>query len=155
MITIILLFAVAAVFGIVLIIPVLQGKTPSKGLVFTHGGIAALALVMLLLRYFNEPGTVPQWSRHSFCGRCLRGFCPPCQPFAAKTTVPKPLALVHAAAAVVAFLILLFSCVQFVKFNLLEGRLGKHRLHPMLVHFPTAFVPFQSCYGYPGQRRWE
>jgi len=29
-----------------------------------------------------------------------------------------------------------------VSFNLLQGRLGKHRLHPMLVHFPTGLYPF-------------
>jgi uncharacterized membrane protein len=29
-----------------------------------------------------------------------------------------------------------------VKINLLKGRLGKHRFHPMLVHFPTALYPF-------------
>ena len=29
-----------------------------------------------------------------------------------------------------------------MKFNLLNGRLGKHRLHPMLVHFPTGLYPF-------------
>ena len=108
MITIILLFAVAAVFGIVLIIPVLQGKTPSRALVFTHGGIAASALVMLLLRYFNEPGTVPQWSVILFVVAALGGFVLLASHLR-KNSVPKPLALVHAAAAVVAFLILLFS----------------------------------------------
>jgi uncharacterized membrane protein len=29
-----------------------------------------------------------------------------------------------------------------MKFNLLKGRLGKHRLHPVLVHFPTGLYPF-------------
>jgi hypothetical protein len=111
MITIILLFAVAAVFGIVLIIPVLQGKTPSRALVFTHGGIAATALVMLLLRYFNEPGTVPQWSLILFVVAALGGFVL-LSSHLRKNTVPKPLALVHAAAAVVAFLILLFSVLN-------------------------------------------
>ncbi|HMG92883.1 MAG TPA: hypothetical protein VK589_22655 [Chryseolinea sp.] len=111
MITIILLFAVAAVFGIVLIIPVLQGKTPAKGLVFTHGGIAALALVMLLLRYFNEPGSVPQWSVILFVIAALGGFVLLASHLR-KNTVPKSLALVHASAAVVAFLILLFSALN-------------------------------------------
>ena len=58
MITIVLLFAVAAAFGISLIIPVLQGKLPARGLVFAHGGIAAVALVLLLIQFFNQPGTV-------------------------------------------------------------------------------------------------
>jgi uncharacterized membrane protein len=29
-----------------------------------------------------------------------------------------------------------------MKFSLLQGRLGKHRLHPVMVHFPTALYPF-------------
>lgn len=111
MITIILLFAVAAGFGIVLIIPVLQGKTPSKPLVFTHGGIAALALVMLLLRYFNDPGTVPQWSVILFVIAALGGFVLVAIHLR-NNTVPKSLALVHASAAVVAFLILLFAALS-------------------------------------------
>jgi hypothetical protein len=111
MITIILLFAVAAMFGIVLIIPVLQGKTPPRALVFTHGGVAALALVMLLLRYFNEPGTVPQWSVILFVIAAVGGFVLLASDLR-KNTVPKSLALVHASAAVVAFLILLFAALN-------------------------------------------
>ena len=29
-----------------------------------------------------------------------------------------------------------------MKFDLLQGRVGKHRFHPMLVHFPTGLYPF-------------
>jgi uncharacterized membrane protein len=29
-----------------------------------------------------------------------------------------------------------------VKIDVLKGRLGKHRFHPMLVHFPSALYPF-------------
>src|SRR5688572_33268615 len=108
MITIVLLFAVAAVFGVSLIIPVLKGKTPARGLVFAHGGIAAIALVMLLLQFFNNPGTVPQWSLILFVVAALGGFVLFANDLR-KKVIPKPLALVHAAAAVVAFLILLFS----------------------------------------------
>jgi len=108
MITIVLLFAVAAVFGISLIIPVLQGKTPARGLVFAHGGIAAIALVMLLLKFFDQPGNVPQLSLILFVVAALGGFVLFSNDLR-KKVIPKPLALVHAAAAVVAFLILLFS----------------------------------------------
>lgn len=55
MITIVLLFAVAAIFG--LTIPILQGKTASRAFVFIHGGIAATALVMLLFQFFKEGTT--------------------------------------------------------------------------------------------------
>src|SRR5262245_54897947 len=29
-----------------------------------------------------------------------------------------------------------------VRLNLIRGRLGNHRFHPMLVHFPSALYPF-------------
>lgn len=111
MVTIVLLFAVAALFGVSLIIPVLQGKTPARGLVFAHGGIAALALVMLLLQFFNSPGTVPQLSLILFVAAALGGFILFSNDLR-KKVIPRSLALIHAAAAVVAFLILLFSVIS-------------------------------------------
>ena len=107
MITIVLLFAVAAVFGVSLIVPVLQGKTPARGLVFAHGGIAAVALVMLLLKFFDQPGSVPQLSLILFVVAALGGFVLFSNDLR-KQAIPKPLALIHAAAAVVGFLVLLF-----------------------------------------------
>jgi len=111
MITIILLFAIAAVFGISLIIPVLGGKTPSRPLVFAHGGIAAFALVLLLLQFFKEGSTVPQWSVILFVVAALGGFILFAIDFQ-KKSIPKGLALIHAGAAVAAFLILLFSVIN-------------------------------------------
>jgi len=111
MIIIVLLFAVAALFGVSLIIPVLQGKTPARGLVFAHGGIAAAALVMLLLKFFDQPGSVPRWSLILFVVAALGGFVLFSNDLR-KKEIPKPLALIHAAAAVVAFLILLFSVIS-------------------------------------------
>jgi hypothetical protein len=111
MITIVILFAIAAVFGISLIIPVLQGKTPKRTLVFAHGGVAAVALVMLLVQFFTEGSTVPQWSVILFVVAALGGFVL----FASdlqKKSIPKGIAVVHAAAAVIAFLILLFSVIS-------------------------------------------
>ena len=108
MITIILLFAVAAIFGLTLLVPILQGKTPTRAFVFIHGGIAVVALVMLLLQFFKEGSTVPQISVILFVVAALGGFVL----FAIdlqKKPIPKALALIHAAAAVTAFLILLFS----------------------------------------------
>ena len=111
MITIVLLFAVAAAFGVSLIIPVLQGRTPARALVFTHGGIAALALVLLVVQFFNNPGTVPQWSVILFVVAALGGFVLFAHDLQ-KKVIPKPLALIHAGAAVIAFLILLFSVIN-------------------------------------------
>nr|PZN52332.1 MAG: hypothetical protein DIU61_11645 [Bacteroidota bacterium] len=108
MITIIVLFAVAAVFGLTLIIPILQGKTPSRAFLFIHGGLAAIALVLLILRYVNEAAAVPVSSLVLFVIAALGGFVLISQDLQ-KKPVPKALAVVHAGAAVVAFLILLFA----------------------------------------------
>lgn len=108
MITIILLFAVAAIFGLTLIIPVLQGKTPTRAFVFIHGGVAAIALVMLIIRYMDETSTVPQISVILFVVAALGGFVLFSRDLQ-KKPIPKALAMIHAGAAVAAFLILLFS----------------------------------------------
>ena len=110
MITIILLVAVAAGCGLTLLIPVLQGQTPKRAFVFVHGGIAAIALVMLLLEFMKEGNTVPQISVILFVVAALGGFVLFARDLQ-KKPIPKGLALVHAGAAVVAFLILLFTII--------------------------------------------
>jgi hypothetical protein len=110
MITIIILFAIAAVFGLTLIIPILQGKTPTRGFVFAHGGVAAVALVMLVLQYVRDMTTVPQISLILFVVAALGGFVLFARDVQ-KKSIPKGLAVVHAGAAVAAFLILLFSVI--------------------------------------------
>src|SRR5690606_32590562 len=110
MITIIVLFALAAVFGLTLIIPLLQGKTPTRAFVFLHGGLAAVALVLLIVRYVNEAEAVPVISLILFVIAALGGFVL----FARdrqNLRVPAGLSVVHAGAAVGAVLILLFAAI--------------------------------------------
>src|SRR5690606_40948049 len=94
MITIILLFAVAAIFGLTLIIPVLQGKTPSRAFVFIHGGVAAIALVMLIIKYMDETSTVPQISVILFVVAALGGFVLFSRDLQ-KKPIPKALAMIQ------------------------------------------------------------
>jgi hypothetical protein len=108
MITIVILFAVAALAGLSVLVPVLQGKTPKRAFALVHGGIAALALVLLLLQYFRDMASVPQLSVIIFVVAALGGFVLFAHDLQ-KNPIPKALALVHAGAAVVAFLILLLS----------------------------------------------
>ena len=110
MITIVLLFAVAAVFGLTLLVPVLQGKNPKRAFVFIHGGIAALALLMLLMEFLKVDSTVPQISLIFFLVAAAGGFVL----FALdlqKKQLPKGLSLIHAGIAVIAFIILLFAII--------------------------------------------
>lgn len=108
MITTIILFAIAAVVGISLIIPVIKGEKPARTNVFVHGGVAATALIMLIIKYLEDKGAVPQVSVILFVVAALGGiflFTRDLQ----KKSLPPGLALVHAGLAVAAFLILLFS----------------------------------------------
>ena len=110
MTTIIILFAVAALAGLSLLVPVLQGKSPSRPFVYIHGGVAAVALVMLVLQFLQAGSTVPQLSVIFFVVAALGGFVL----FALdlqKKAIPKVLALIHAGVAIAAFLILLFTFV--------------------------------------------
>ncbi len=110
MITIVILFAVAAVFGLTLIIPILQGKTPTRAFVFIHGGVAAVALVLLIIKYLDGVSAVPLASVILFVVAALGGFGLFARDLQ-KQSIPKALAVVHAGAAVVAFLILLFAVI--------------------------------------------
>lgn len=110
MITIIALFAIAAVFGLTCLIPVLQGKSPSRAFVFIHGGIAAVALVMLILAYLRPTSTVPVLAVVLFVVGALGGFVLFARDMQ-KQPIPKALALVHAGIGVTAFLILVFSAM--------------------------------------------
>lgn len=108
MITIIVLFAIAALAGLTLLVPVLQGKTPSRPFVFIHGGLAATALILLLVQFLQAGSTVPQVSVILFVIAALGGFVLFAMDLQ-KKPISKGLALIHAAAAVAAFLMLVFS----------------------------------------------
>ncbi len=108
MITITLLFSIAAVFGVILLIPVLQDKSPTRTFVFIHGGIAATALVILLVQFFTTNASVPSVSVILFVIAAIGGFILFARDMQQKS-LPKGLALIHAAAAIVALLFLLFS----------------------------------------------
>jgi hypothetical protein len=54
--TIIALFSLAALLGMILLSYVFRDKETPKGFVFTHGPIAAIALVLLIIYSFQTPG---------------------------------------------------------------------------------------------------
>jgi hypothetical protein len=103
--TSIVLFAVAAVFGLTIIVPLLQGKPTPRPAVFLHGLIAATALIILIVYAINNPGG-PLPSIIIFVIAALGGFILFANDLRKKPG-PKALALIHASAAVIAFVILL------------------------------------------------
>jgi len=106
MITIIILFALAAIFGVLILLKVLKGKETPKPAVFIHGGLAAVALVLLIIYAMGDMSNAPIISLSLFVIAALGGFILFVRDMT-KKKLPIPLALVHAGAAVVAFVLLL------------------------------------------------
>lgn len=104
--TTIVLFALAAVFGLLLLLKVLKGESTSKVIVFIHGALSATGLGLLIVYVINNYEGGPILSLGLFIVAALGGFVLFVLDLS-KKTIPKVLALVHAGAAVVAFLLLL------------------------------------------------
>lgn len=52
----VVLFVIAAFFGLYVLLAILQNRSTPKGAVFTHGPLAALALILVLIYMFMGPG---------------------------------------------------------------------------------------------------
>lgn len=105
------LFAVAALFGLVLAVQHLRSNAgaqpPGLGLALVHGLFAASGLVLLVVAALNgEAKGLALVSLAIFIVAALGGFYLFAQ-HAQKKQLPKPLLLVHGGAAVVAFVLLL------------------------------------------------
>lgn len=107
-----ILFAVAAVFGLTLAIQHLKaqgggGQPPALGLALLHGLFAASGLVLLVVAALRGTATgLALVALGLFVVAALGGFYLFAQ-HAAKKPLPKPLLIVHGGAAVVAFVLLL------------------------------------------------
>lgn len=106
LITSIVIFAVAAILGLIVITALLKDKPTPKPVVFTHGALAAVALVLLVIFAVNNPDHSPVLSIVLFVIAALGGFVLFFRDMSKKPG-PKALAVIHALAAVVGFLILL------------------------------------------------
>ena len=108
LISTIILFAIAAVLGVVLITKVLQDKETPKAVVFSHGAAAATALVLLIIAYLNQGDSLLMISMLIFIVAALGGFIMFGRDLSEKT-IPKWLAVIHALAAVTGFVLLLIA----------------------------------------------
>lgn len=106
----IVLFALAAVIGLTILVKWLQSKDAPKVAVYSHGGVAAIGLVLLILYAIQNPGNFPQISLVLLVISALGGFALFfAEMFADKRIIP--LGLVHALLAVGGFLTLLFFVI--------------------------------------------
>lgn len=108
LITTIILFALAAVLGLVLITKVFKEEETPKAVVLSHGAAAAVGLVLLIIAYMNQGGSWLMTSLLVFVVAALGGFVLFGRDITDKS-VPKWLAVVHALAAVTAFALLLVA----------------------------------------------
>lgn len=100
------LFALAALLGIYLISFVLMNKNTPKGVVFIHGPVAALALILLII-YAVTHQPSPWLSIILFALAAVGGFTMVYRDLTGKT-LPKWLAMGHGLLAVVGFISLVF-----------------------------------------------
>ena len=103
----IVLFAVAALGGLVLASQALAGKTPPMAVAVIHGLFAASGLILLIMGVMKAATAgLGAWSLGIFLVAALGGFTL----FSfhlRKRALPVPLVVVHALAAVTAFVMLL------------------------------------------------
>lgn len=106
LITSIVLFALAAVSGVTILIPLLTGKPIVRLVAVTHGIFAASALIILVIFSINYSDDFPILTIILFVVAAIGGLILFVRDLNNKPG-PKTLALIHAAVAVIAFLILL------------------------------------------------
>ncbi len=108
LITTIILFALAAVLGLILITKVLKEDETPKPVVYSHGAAAAIGLVLLIIAYLNQGDSFLLIAVLIFVVAALGGFVLFGRDIKEKP-IPKWLAIVHALAAVTGFVMLLIA----------------------------------------------
>jgi len=100
------LFSLAAILGLVLLTRLLSKKPLNRPVVYAHGLLAATGLVMLIYYSIQNSDHYPKFSIIIFVIAALGGFVLFINDFRKKPG-PVFLAIIHAAAAVIAFLLLI------------------------------------------------
>lgn len=103
----IVLFALAAVVGFIILKNWLTSAETSRTTVYLHGIFAALALVLLIVYALQNPANYPKASIILFVIGALLGFYMFAEDLRKKFS-PTWLAIVHAVFGVAGFLVLLF-----------------------------------------------
>ena len=102
----VILFALAAVLGVVILISWLKNKEASGAVIYSHGAVAAVALVILIIFGINNPRDFPKGSIILFTIAAVAGFYMFYMDRIKKIN-PLALAFVHGLVAVSAFILLL------------------------------------------------
>ena len=105
--TAIALFALSAILGLTILIKWLTKKEASKAVIWSHGLVAATALVILVVFAIQNPDNYPQISLILFVIAAIGGFYMFFRDLNKKNS-PLSVAFIHALLAVGGFVMLLF-----------------------------------------------
>lgn len=100
------LFALSAVLGLIILINWLTKKDAPKSVIYSHGLVAAVALVLLIVYAAQNPDNFPKASIILFVLAALGGFYMFFNDLKKKAS-PLAIAFVHALLAVAGFVMLL------------------------------------------------
>jgi hypothetical protein len=100
------LFALAAILGIIILLALLKKKETPRTVVYSHGLVAAIALLLLIVYGVQNPDRFPKLSIILFVLAALGGFYLFFNDLKKKPG-PVALAVIHALAAVAGFVTLL------------------------------------------------
>ncbi|MTI86937.1 MAG: hypothetical protein FH748_03095 [Balneolaceae bacterium] len=106
----IVLFAVSAAIGLSILVKWFAEQEAPKAVVYTHGGLAAAALLLLAFYAFQHPDHYPMISLILFVAAALGGFALFFMD-RLKDKRPVAVALVHGLIAVAAFVMLLVFAI--------------------------------------------
>jgi len=104
------LFAVSAIFGLTILIKWLTNKEASKTVIFSHGIIAALALVLVIVYAVQNPQNFPKVGLLLLVLAAIGGFYMFIRDMQKKMS-PTAIALVHALLALSGVVALLFFVI--------------------------------------------
>ncbi len=113
LLTAIILFLIAAGFGAVVLVSILQDKPTPKLFVYTHGSIAAIALLIVIYYVLEHLDHAPITSLILFLIAAVGGFSLFFIDFKGKK-IPKWLALVHPLIAICGVLALAVFVLSYV-----------------------------------------
>jgi FtsH-binding integral membrane protein len=103
-----ILFAVAALGGLIMASIRLRGSNPPLALALVHGTVAAAGLIALIVALLHASESLPKNALVLFINAALGGY----ELFAThlrKKNIPVPLMLIHAVVAVGGFVVLLIG----------------------------------------------
>lgn len=107
------LFVLAALFGLILVTAVLKDKPTPKPVVFIHGGVAVIAVLLVIYYIIQNHGSGPILSLVLFILAALGGLTMFTIDMQNKP-IPKWIAIVHPLVAAAGLIALIFFVVQMI-----------------------------------------